>query len=745
VKLVSPESLDRDRRAILDRYLPYLPSGAVCINVVLGDADWDVRPLFLIDDEVLIGRFSDVFDSTLLTQVASEIGAFSLLFEKETKVSIISDLKRLLVTRPFFENTLKDQIEQGIIRNLSELEDVVDQLIKVIGQLSHRSVVHGHVSPANIVLRAGRIVLVDPCLNALQGGSDMFSAPEVQRGVIPPATAEIYSLGKIIRSLKGDGLSERQKTLLDQLELTDPRHRASLLDVSLAFSAGEADGREAHSASDSISKEPPTSNDQGKEKFVDFIVGKGSGLSSTVVTLIALAFVLLYGLYSFAPITYHRVLAWIPFLATDYSPEYESSWASRERARMAVVARAAVIRGEPAAVRTILDDIDSGENPPNVRTRFLRIACDSDWRNDLTPTDLQVALALGLEKLLPQGAVKLPALEVLHPGVLLAILAETKPTQISKELSSIPLSILNSLPEPFRSVFGALGAIGVAVLGDAKAIAVASIITGNQDIGAVLSAFPKNLSAPKARVLIQALSPLIKTSPELAENVLKALSDRDDSLSASVNWFAASGLADWGRVKASDKLRLLSGLFFDNGTFTQLSDLLMFPMKDTRTTAAKKLGEQLELLKRGEDKLLEVLIATHHNLSREQVISLFAVLRVSEEARLPYVTAWFDMKPPSEFVLLALLARNNVTGHDLFNLEAARYIRKTTWDSSIEVLTLLSEHPEPLARMLAYTTLNPSDKVQRGVLERRLTVEEQEACKNFLSSKLGVVSGEKLS
>ncbi len=744
MKLVSPESLDQERRAVLERYVPHLPSGAVCINVVLGEAHWDVRPLFLAGEDVFLGRFSDVLDSQLLSQTASEIEAFSLVFDKETKVSIVGELARLLITRPFFEHTLSDQIEQGLMRNPAELQDVVSQLITIAGKLSQRSVVHGHISPANIVLRGDRVGLVDPCLDALRGGSDVFSAPEIQAGQIPPATADIYSLGKIIRSLKGDALSERQRTLLDQLELTDPRHRASLLEVSLAFGSPGPVSPETNSAREVTSKEIAETSDFERRKEANAIGDKTSRRASSVVTLIVLIFLLLYAFYRLEPFTYHKVSAWIPFLGPTYSPEFESAWASRERARMAVVARAAIVRGDPAAIRTILDDIDSGENPQGIRTRFLRIACNNDWRRDLSATDLQVALALGLDNLLPQGTVRLPALETLHPGVLLAIVAETKHNQISKELLDIPLSVLHSLSEPFRSVFAALEAIGVTALGDPKVVGIASIITGNQSLGAVSYAFPEDLPEAKTRVMLQALSPLIETSPRLGENILKVLSGRNDSLSAAVKWFDASELADWKGVVASDKLALLSGLFIENGSFTQLSDLLMFPIQDARVTAANKLEGQLAQLKRGEKNLLDVLVATQYNLSREQVISLLALLRVPEEARLPYVTAWFDMKPPAQFVLLALVARNKVSGGDVFNLEAARYVRKLTWDSSVEVLTLLSTHPEPLARMLAYTKLNPLDKAQRKMLEDRLAIEEQEACKKFLISKLGVSSSQKL-
>ena len=102
--------------------------------------------------------------------------------------------------------------------------------------LSQRSVVHGHLSPANIILKEnGELSLVDPIIGALSGTRDSFSAPELERGELPHASADLYSLGRLARTLLGDELTDRQGSVIEQSLLSSPKQRPSLLELTLAF------------------------------------------------------------------------------------------------------------------------------------------------------------------------------------------------------------------------------------------------------------------------------------------------------------------------------------------------------------------------------------------------------------------------------------------------------------------------------------------------------------------------------
>ena len=739
MKLVSPDALDVERRGLLDQYMALLPPGSVCVNLVLGHEAWDVRPVFLVGGKVRIARLSVELDSETLSRASAEIEAFSLLFDKQTEVSIVHEQRRLLVTRPFFECTLQDEIEQGSIKNASQLEDISRKLITVISVLSRRSVVHGHISPANIVVMNNELVLIDPMLGSIQGFIDGYSAPETTHGQLPSGSADIFSLGKMLQTLRGDSLSERQDRLLDQLTLSSPKHRASLAEVSLAFGSSEDLDNQPTPDNTNIDNARSTIADSSRAD-----APTSSGLSSLFGGLLLIGGVIagiLYALLLIAPFRYYQLAEYLPILATQYSQIYEDDWASRERSRMSVVARAAVLRGEPAAISAIMNDISTGENIDSVRGRFLRIAFNEDWKNELSSEDIQVALALGLQRFIPRGAVALPPLESLHPGVLLAILAETDPSSVGKELAAVKLSVFKSLPEPFRSLFAALQASGVKFIEDGRAIGVAAIATGDFSLRAVGSVFPESLEASKTKLLLGALFPLLTANPSLAATVGSLLEKRPDSLGEAIRWFSGVSIADWSKLSSSEKIVLIIGNNPPVLSYTQWSDLLTFPLPGVRQKAALFLKRELEGLGYNESGLLEVLRAGKSSLNREQVIALLSLLRVDAKSRLPFISAWLQMKPPADFVVLALVARSHASDKDALNIEAARYVREKNWKVSLDVLTLLARHPEPLARMVAYAKLSPTDANMRKLLQKRAQVEDNDSCKKFLETKLSSTSG----
>jgi hypothetical protein len=111
-------------------------------------------------------------------------------------------------------------------------------------------------------------------------------------------------------------------------------------------------------------------------------------------------------------------------------------------------------------------------------------------------------------------------------------------------------------------------------------------------------------------------------------------------------------------------------------------------------------------------------------------------LQLAPEARTPFITAWFDLKPPPDTVLLLLLARASADSTDLFNLEATRYLKRSEFNYNLDVLKLLAVHPEPLARVLAYTKLDPNEQAQRSVLLERKLHEKEPACLQVLEGRV---------
>ena len=89
-------------------------------------------------------------------------------------------------------------------------------------------------------------------------------------------------------------------------------------------------------------------------------------------------------------------------------------------------------------------------------------------------------------------------------------------------------------------------------------------------------------------------------------------------------------------------------------------------------------------------------------------------------------------------ILLLLLARSGYDSTDTFNLEAARYLRRNQWTATTEMLKLLAQHPEPLARTLAYTRLDPRDDAQKKILQERISAEKDQGLLKMVMGRLSV-------
>ena len=84
-----------------------------------------------------------------------------------------------------------------------------------------------------------------------------------------------------------------------------------------------------------------------------------------------------------------------------------------------------------------------------------------------------------------------------------------------------------------------------------------------------------------------------------------------------------------------------------------------------------------------------------------------------------------------------LLSRIKYQEGDSLSIASARYLRKNRgWSASFKDLAPMARHPESLARGLAYTRLNPSEKRERDILVKSMSQESVESLKKLLASKL---------
>jgi hypothetical protein len=720
------------------------------VNVMLGREPWDVRPLLLSEGKVSIARFSMARPEAEVRSLAADLEGFIVLSRSPQTIQGLVAEGRCMMLRPFEASTLSEDLERGSLVGREALADVVRQLIRMVADLSRRSVAHGHISPSNLALRGGELVLLDPLIGFMHRTADAFLPPESEVGRLPEPSADLYGLGRIIKVLLGDSLTSRQTALVEQLLLPSARQRPPLVEVAVAFGV---QGISAPIESDSVQKgaaagrlvRPGASGRedfrrQGVEPSVEtpeiLEQPRQSGtLGSWIVGGLVVAALGMVFLKSKRPELYYDIASYVPLLASEHSAEYDSDWASRERPRMTLVARAAVTRREPAAIQTITSDILDGANPEYVRASFLRVALSPTWRDDLTKQDAAAALAMSVQALVPDGVGDLPPLGALHPGIVLAIAGSREPLQQTAQLTKYSVDGLSKLPEPFGALFLQLKGMGVTNAGDPRALGLARIVTGDVSGNAFEAFLGGDTPAPQVLAKLATIIPVVAANPAGVEELVGVLRDRGGDIATLLAWFEISDLAHWSSFPAIDKLRLLLNLPTEAPLgAAQWSDLLSFPIEGPRSQAVIALKQRIPGT--SGERLLLTLASPGLGLTREQIVALVSALALPQASQQPFVTAWFELKPAPNAVLLILLARSAADSADAFNLDAARYLRRTTWKAPLDSLALLADHPEPLARVLAYGRLDPTKGDERAVLTRREKKESDPVCLKVLRDRL---------
>jgi len=748
VKLISPESLSDLQRRILQGYTRFFPPGSVCVNVMLGEEPWDIRPLLLSLGKVSVARFSMSMSESRARSVARELESFSALFQNRQRVQLLSEEGRFLLLRPYESSTLGEDLERGAVSGTSALLEIVRKLIFTVSELSRRGAAHGHISPANMALSNGEIVLLDPIVGALHQTKDLFLAPETSLGKVAEPSADLYSLGRIIKIFIGDALTQRQAALVEQLLSPNPQHRPSLLEVAVAFGVqgvaaaqdgemGAVKGGAGKLVRPGVGAQSPQQAQRPIEVLEPEVAARPKSGGLSLILLLACACAAITGWYlkSRNPELYYQIAAHVPFLAPEHSAEYASDWASGERARMALVARAAVLRKEPAAINTILEDVLGGANPEGVKGALLRVALSDTWRDQLTSRDTNAALALSVAQLVPEGVSEIPQLSSLHPAIILAIMSNRQVAEQAKALGDLEVAQLSKLPEPFGPLFSQLEGMGVQKLGDPQAKGLARIVTGDSSAEAFEAFLGEEQEPSKILARVSSILPVVSANQIAQRDLLGVLKDRGGDLATLCGWFDLLDLARWSKVQTLDKIRLILAMTpeakLDD---SQWADLLAFPLGAVRDLAVKSLRGQFP----GSDgeKLLVALASPAIGLQREQIIALVSALKLPSDKRAPFISAWFNLKPPADAVLMLLLARSSAASTDLFNLEAARFLRRASWTAPLELLQLLAGHSEPLARAIAYGRLDPNKDAERAVLVARQSTEKDPGCAKVLEERL---------
>jgi serine/threonine protein kinase len=183
---------------------------------------------------------------------------------------VVEEPRTAVVLETLSGATLAALIEQGPL-NAHDTALLGRQLASVLGYLHHNGWLHLDVKPSNVVVQAGRAILIDLSLVAHPGdgrphaGTEGYLAPEQVAGVGLTAAADVFGLGITLgEALTGElahgqetrwrgGTAPRRTTrpfrrqlsglpaplveLVESCVDPDPVHRPSLADVRLVLTA----------------------------------------------------------------------------------------------------------------------------------------------------------------------------------------------------------------------------------------------------------------------------------------------------------------------------------------------------------------------------------------------------------------------------------------------------------------------------------------------------------------------------
>ena len=396
---------------------------------------------------------------------------------------------------------------------------------------------------------------------------------------------------------------------------------------------------------------------------------------------------------------------------------------------MAQVAVAA-IAGQRSAQALIIQAVTEGKiSDKLVNKRLITIAFDARWEQQLSDDDREVILRLSLAKLYPEGLNNSPSFSNVHPGILLAVIADISEERPATFADNISLAGFSSLPGEVGAAFKALTEAGVQQVSDPSARALARII-GSHATDADIA---RVLEGRGAGARLRALVPLFELQPKLARNTLNFIASSSGVLTELLRFLGSDFSAGWGKAAPQTILNILAGTPPASLQVEQWADLLAFPEQGVKRAAAVALTERFV---KQESETVTLLAAADLGLSRSQIATLVSALGLPPEERYTLLSRWFTSGPNAQALKSILLVRNKAAANDPFNLEAARALSNSNIVFSNAELRRLTQFKEPLVRAIAYSHLTADDPAQREILEQSAQQESDQKLRNGLLERL---------
>lgn len=765
--VLSLESLAPEERERVSHYLRLSGGAGVTVGVIRGGRPWDLRPLVLSNGVLSIVRVSDPSGAADQIDQLRELHSRLMVHPLRPKGQSSGFGDGIIwVLRPFFDRVLADG---GIALEATQF---ARQLIELVKGFHQAGIIHGHISADNIGYIDGKPALLDFGFRAITKSSyERLStvAPEIYRGAAVEHSVDMFGIGLVLERVSEISASAKYGSLVRRLLAPEKKERPTLAEVEREVSpygsgklaepgAGTSPGlssgrlitgqigtpidtpevdpeprRPIHETF-SLPKSPEA---QAPSKPANRESNKQPNSRITILYFVLIVFVALAGAAYFRG--WFSLDSDSPLISRDSLLTY---WESGDEDLMRIVATAAVNQHDQAARSVIIDDALKGNERPKVNARLIKNALRPEWRDRLKESDYLLILQLATLAYLGQTELPLPPVANAFPGVQLALAGSLSMTGGAGELTTVPLTRLSELPDPYRFAFNELSTQGIKLLGEKPAFGLAHLLTEDfsaEAFQAVLFNDQKGSEINSGRLTLLLVAGAEVKGLDTA--LLAFLSSTNTEVAKLLKWFNGSeespGAVDWTTAPPRLKLSLVVGtLPRETLTQEQYLDLFTFPLQSIRNAVVEDNVKNKTIP--DQRVVLRFLASPANKLRRIETVFLLSILSQQEAtsvAREALFAKFFEQRPDPQTVL-ALLLLLQEEGSGTFAFQSSQYLAASELEIKFSFLEQLSIHREPLARALAVTKLDPAKPNERKLLEAMTGAEKSEKLKQLILDKL---------
>jgi hypothetical protein len=749
------DQLSSSERAVLDEILSLARVEGVVTGVFINSEAWDLRPLVLDQGRLSVIRLLAPVrtpESSVATDLIKTLEqVFSLHLPRHLQPKIGFQAGKIWFSRPFVKQTLVDILSPfentGPMFSASSLRP----LFALLQELFKAGFAHGNLSLSNLTLDQNQLIPLDVCLHNLPTGGRSEADLEALQKILnlfrfedcsPALVAEMLAIGSssraplvkledILSKLSQD-VSPAFKQEHNQLaspvaEQPKVQARGKLIKESVVLPLP---------AKEPKAVTPPPAQESLQHKLLakvsDFSLSRylNANFGQRRTQLIWGG--VMIGFFGIAIIASGGLGF---FSKTSNQAYYQKLWLSQNQEKQALVAEAALADPFSAAIDAIRAAALLGKSAQQSRAEILKLAFDERWFKKLSSADRKTVLSIALGTLIPAQMKEIAPFQKLYPGVLLALAGSVSLDNPGAMFADIPLEKFAELPEPFLSAFQVLMQLGVRQLQQLPARAYAHLVLGDANLNTFGNYFIATADEQRLRLQLKAVLVFFEQNPAMATAFEEFLAASGLPLQGIFNWFVADQTAQWVRAQPLQRVSILAGTVPPTQlALEQLIDLLQFPQREIRDQAARELSKST--LSKDYQSLLLVLASDENRLTRAQGIFLVSALQVPDEEAFAFLARWFSGEPDPDTVFLILLSRSRIAKPAPFDIEGARYLIDRQWQAATEELAELVRHPEPLARALAYSRLDPKRAADLKILKAQLSADSSERMRQQIKDKL---------